>query len=58
MFWDISNASWKESELKEGNCESDCTHLTGCDSCNVLKLNCCKDWHAETDCVYVIKVLK
>ena len=61
IFWAVSGTNLSESGLKEGNCdicESDCTHLTGCGDCNALRLSCCKDWCAETDCVCVIEVLK
>ena len=57
MFWGVSGASWRGSGLEEGNCdihESDHTCLTGCGSCNALRLSCCKGWCAETDCVCVI----
>ena len=59
MFWGVSGASWRGFGLKEGNCDicwSDCTCLTGCGSCNALRLNCCKGWCAETDCVCVIEM--
>ena len=61
MFWAVSGASSSGSGLEEGDCDicgSDHTCLTGCGSCNALKSSCCKNWCAETDCVYVIEVLK
>ena len=61
MFQAVSGASSSEFRLEEGDCdicESDHTHLTGCGNCNALRLNCCKDWYAGTDCVCVIEVLK
>ena len=61
MFQTVSGANSSEFGLKEDDCDickSDCTCLTGCSSCNALKSNCCKDQHAEINCVCVIEVLK
>ena len=59
MFWDVSDASWKESELKKNNCDIykfDCICLINCGNCNILKLNYYKNWCIEINCIYVIEM--